>query len=74
MMKARADQPKEHFARLLDVADDRIDYGEIPATAAVDWKNAEVLLPVSAEKFRAIGQFIRARRQERGPDAVPRPS
>ncbi len=63
-MATRADKPKEYFARLLDILEDNIDYSDIPATTAADWEGAEILLPVTAEEFRAIKQFIRARRQQ----------
>ena len=63
-MNSRPDKPREYFARLLDVEEDEIDYSEIPATEAADWEDAEVLMPVSAEEFRAVKQFIWRRRQE----------
>lgn len=66
-MAIRPDKPKEYFSKLLDTPEDQIDYREIPATKAADWENAEVLLPVTAEEFRAIEQFIRARRQASDP-------
>ena len=62
-MSTRPDKPKEYFSKLLDVAEGEIDYSEIPRTSRVDWENAEVLLPVTAEEFRAIKEFLRDRRQ-----------
>src|SRR5690348_15023744 len=59
----RADRPPEYCAKLLDQPDDEIDYSEIPATSAADWQDAEVLLRVSPEEFRAIRKFVRIRRQ-----------
>lgn len=61
-MSTRPDKPREYFAKLLDTPEDEIDYSEIPPTTAADWKDVEVLLPVTAEEFRAIKEFIRARR------------
>lgn len=63
IMSTRPDKPKEYFSKLLDVAEGEIDYSEIPRTSRVDWENAEVLLPVTAEEFRAIKEFLRDRRQ-----------
>lgn len=59
MMNTRADRPRECFAKLLDLPDEAIDYAEIPATTAADWQDAEVLLPVTPEEFRAIKEFWR---------------
>ena len=56
-MTSRPDRPREYFSRLLDVPDDQIDYSEIRATVATDWRDAEVLLPVMPEEFRAIKEF-----------------
>jgi hypothetical protein len=73
-MNTRPDKPKEYFAKLLDIPDEEIDYSDIPPTTPDGWKDAEVLLPVTPEEFRAIKQFIRRRRGGRlGSDAV-RPS
>jgi len=69
-MAIRPDKPKEYFAKLLDIPEEKIDYGEIPSTAAIDWENAEVLLPVTPEEFRAIKQFIRVRREQIDPRAA----
>jgi hypothetical protein len=63
-MATRPDKPKEYFAKLLDVPEEKIDYSDIPSTTTIDWENAEVLLPVTPEEFRAIKQFIRARREQ----------
>jgi hypothetical protein len=65
-MITRPDRPREYFAKLLDQPDDEIDYSEIPATTAADWQDAEVLLPVTPEEFRAIKQFVQTRRQREG--------
>lgn len=61
-MNIRSDKPKEYFARLLETPEEAIDYCEIPATAAADWEDAEVLLPVTVEEFQIIKQFIHRRR------------
>jgi len=62
-MGTRPDKPKEYFAKLLDIPEEKIDYSEIPPTTRTDWENAEVLLPVSVEEFHAIKEFVRKRRQ-----------
>jgi hypothetical protein len=61
-MNTRPDKPKEYFFKLLEIPEEKIDYSAIPPTTAADWEDVEVLLPVSAEEFRAIKQFIRNRR------------
>jgi hypothetical protein len=63
-MSTRADKSRDYFAKLLDQQDEDIDYSEIPATTAADWQDAEVLLPVTAEEFRAIKEFVENRRRE----------
>jgi hypothetical protein len=63
-MNTRADKPKEYFRTLLDIPDEKIDYSEIPPTVAADWEDAEVLLPMTAEEFEAVKQFIRHRREQ----------
>jgi hypothetical protein len=60
---AARDRPREYFAKLLDQPDDAIDYAEIPATTAADWQDAEVLLPVTPQEFRAIKKFVQTRRE-----------
>jgi hypothetical protein len=75
-MATRPDRPREYFAKLLDQRDEDIDYSEIPATTAADWQDAEVLLPVTVEEFRAIRQFVENRRRSHGDGdkrADPRP-
>ncbi len=67
-MTSRTDKPREYFASLLGLADEEIDYSEIPATAAADWQDAEVLLPVTTEEFRAIKEFLYSRRRQGGGD------
>ena len=62
-MNTRRDKPREYFATLLNVPEEKIDYSEIPETTPADWEDAEVLLPVSAEEFKAIQEFIQHRRQ-----------
>jgi hypothetical protein len=57
-MSTPADKPKEYFIKLLELRDEKIDYSEIPPTTVVDWQDAEVLLPVTAEEFRAIKLFV----------------
>jgi hypothetical protein len=54
----------DYFAKLLDMPENDIDYVDIPPTTKADWADAEVLLPVTADEFRAIGEFIRDRRQQ----------
>jgi hypothetical protein len=44
-----------------------VDYANAPKTTAEDWKDAEVLFPVSRDEFKAIEQFLAARRA-RTPD------
>ena len=63
-MSTRPDKPKEYFAKLLHMPEDKIDYSEIPPTSATDWEDAEVLLPVTAEEFRAIKCFIEGLRKQ----------
>jgi len=62
-MTTRPDRPREYFAKLLDQPDEEIDYSEIPPTAAADWQDAEVLLPVTPEEFQAIRKFVETRRK-----------
>ena len=71
-MNTRPDKPKDYFVKLLDIPESEIDYREIPPTTKADWADAEVLLPVTAEEFRAINEFIRDRRQ-RGSDVARYP-
>jgi hypothetical protein len=63
MRSTRPDRSREYFAKLLNQRDDDIDYAEISATTVADWQDAEVLLPVTAEEFRAIKECVRNRRQ-----------
>ena len=63
-MNTRTDKPKGYFARLFDTPEAEIDYSDIPPTTMADWKDAEILLPVTAEEFQSIKQFIRRRRQQ----------
>lgn len=70
-MTTRPDRPRAYFAKLLNQPDDAIDYSEIPATTAADWQDAEVLLPVTPEEFRAIKQFVQTRRQQANAAARP---
>jgi hypothetical protein len=72
-MNTRPDKPKEYFAKLLDTPEEKIDYSQIPATTVADWKHAEILLPVTAEEFRAIKPFI-LRRREEGAGAADSPT
>jgi hypothetical protein len=62
-MNTRPDKPRDYFVKLLDMPENEINYGDIPPTTKADWADAEVLLPVTAEEFRAIGEFIRDRRK-----------
>ncbi len=71
-MSIRADKPKEYFTTLIDTVEAEIDYSEIPPTAAADWENAEILLPVTVEEFQAIKQFIRSRGEQGGDAALGR--
>jgi hypothetical protein len=61
-MTGREDKPREYFVKLLDISEE-IDCSEIPRTESSDWEEAEVLLPVTAEEFQAIRDFIRERRE-----------
>jgi hypothetical protein len=70
MDEARLDKPREYFAKPLGAPDDGIDYSEIPATTAADWQDAEVRLPVTAEEFRAIQEFLRIRRRRGGDETL----
>jgi hypothetical protein len=72
-MSTRADRPRDYFAKLLDQPDEKIDYSEIPATTRADWEDAEVLLPVTADEFRAIREFVRSRRERDGDRGHPSP-
>ncbi|HVH77361.1 MAG TPA: hypothetical protein VM755_20785 [Stellaceae bacterium] len=63
-MGTRPDKPREYFSKLLDVRDEEIDYSEVPPTTANDWKDAEVLLPVTPEEFRAIRELVRVQRSK----------
>lgn len=63
-MKPRAVKPREYFAKLLDTPEGEIDYSEIPATAATDWQDAEVLFPVTPEEFQVIKEFVQRRREQ----------
>ena len=72
-MSTRPDKPKEYFAKLLEIPEEEIDYSEIPATTAAEWEDAEVLLPVTPEEFRAIKDFIRRRRGQ-GSNTIERPA
>jgi hypothetical protein len=70
IVTSRADKPREYFAKFLQTADEAIDYRDIPATVIDDWQDAEVLLPVTAEEFHAIQQFIKIRRLESLPSQL----
>jgi hypothetical protein len=70
-MNTRADKPRDYFATLLDQRDEDIDYSEIPATTRADWQDAEILLPVTAEEFRAIKEFVQNRRRRDGDTGHP---
>jgi len=63
-MNARDDKPKEYFSKLLDLPDTDIDYREVPATTKSDWQDAEILLPVTEQEFRAIENFVRTHRKK----------
>lgn len=63
-MSTRPLKLKEYFQRLLDIPEDQIDYTDSPPTTAADWKDAEVLFPVTPEEFRAIKKFILTRREQ----------
>jgi hypothetical protein len=71
-MNTRPDKPKDYFSKLLDIPENEIDYREISPTTKADWADAEVLLPMTREEFRAIEEFIRERRQ-RGSNAARHP-
>lgn len=63
-MSTREDKPREYFAKLVDLPEREIDYSEIPPTTRADWEQAEVLLPVTAEEFRAVKEFVDDRRRK----------
>jgi hypothetical protein len=65
-MNTRKVKPREYFDNLLGIPEDKIDYSDIPPTSRSDWEDAEVLLPVTAEEFRAIRTFVRERRRKGG--------
>ena len=73
-MNTREDKPKEYFVKLLNIPEIEVDYRETPATSRADWEDAEVLLPVSLEEFRAIQEFIQDRRRRQKINAADRPS
>jgi hypothetical protein len=56
------------------MAEEQIDYSDIPPTTAADWENAEVLLPVTAEEFRAVKQFILRLREEAAGQPTDQPT
>jgi hypothetical protein len=64
-MATRADKPRAYFSRLLDQPEGEIDYSEIPPTTATDWRDAEVLLPVTAEEFQEIKKLLLHSRKRR---------
>lgn len=53
-MSERPVKPKEYFAKLLAVPEDKIDYTDSPPTKRADWEGAEILVPITSEEFRAI--------------------
>jgi hypothetical protein len=61
-MSTRPIEPKEYFRRLLDIPEDQIGYTDNPPTTTADWKDAEVLFPVTPEELQAIKKFIITRR------------
>ena len=73
-MNTRKDKPKEYFVKLLNIPEIEVDYRETPATSPANWEDAEVLLPVSLEEFRAIQEFIQDRRRRQKINAADRPS
>lgn len=59
------DPEVEAFLQDLDaMPDGEIDWETSPKTTAADWEDAEVLLPVDRETFRAVEAFL-AKRKER---------
>src|SRR5690349_4599260 len=62
-MNERPVKPKQYFGKLLSIPEDKIDYTDSPPTTSADWEDAEVLLPVTPDEFRAIKKFIRDRRK-----------
>jgi hypothetical protein len=63
-MITRADKPKAYFSRLLDQPESEIDYSEIPPTTATDWRDAEVMLPVTADEFQGIKKLLSQSRKQ----------
>ena len=65
----KRDPKIEAFLDELDaMSDDAIDWEASPKTTAADWEDAEVLLPVDRETFRAVEAFVAKRRQRAGTD------
>lgn len=64
-MNTRKDKSRKYFKALLDSTEQDIDYSDIAPTTREQWEDAEVLLPVTADEFRAVRQFIENRRRQR---------
>ncbi|HXC14522.1 MAG TPA: hypothetical protein VNV39_17010 [Stellaceae bacterium] len=67
-MNSRPVKPKEYFTKLFDIPEGEIDYADSPPTTMAEWEDAEVLLPVTADEFRALKEFILNRRQQDAKD------
>jgi hypothetical protein len=64
-MSDRPVKPKEYFAKLLSISEDKIDYADSPPTSKADWRDAEVLFPLTAEEFRWVKDLVLDRRKSR---------
>lgn len=53
---------KAFLDKLCAMPESAVDYANAPKTTAEDWKDAEVLLPVSRDEFKAIEEFLSVRR------------
>jgi hypothetical protein len=58
-------KPRGYFEKLLEMPDDAAHDAENPPTAAADWDDAEFLLPVTPDEFRAVELFIKRRRSRK---------
>jgi hypothetical protein len=61
-MSIRPIKQKEYFQKLLDIAEEQIDYTDGPSTTSADWEDGEILFPVTPGELRAIKKFIVTRR------------
>ena len=57
-MTPSSDELNKFLDELCALPESAIDYTNAPKTTAEDWKDAEVLLPVSHDEFKAIEKFL----------------